>query len=228
MRFVLSHRRIELGDLRRRNVRRIADQQVELLTLREWRKQVTAAEFHSVGDFVTLQVSLGHVTRVGIQFDADDLGPFVIHRDRRTDAAGTDSQFQNPGGGQRLEQLQTLHHQQFRLRARNQRMPIDFKGQAVELLHPHEVGHRFGAGAAFDQLPHFLADWLGQDLVISGIELDSGAAARVSQQNLGIEPGGVAAVLLEVPDRPFQDASNGPLVGRWNSVSRHSQILGGR
>ena len=106
-------------------------------------------------------------------------------RDRQAARAGPD--VDAPRRLELASHRQVFGDDEFRLRARDQHVGRDRKGQREKLLAAHEVGHRRPARPLEHQLAEALARRLGDFIVEMGVKLDSLAFENMGQHDLSVQ-----------------------------------------
>ncbi len=138
-------------------------------------------------------------------------------------AAGARADVQNTRRRHRFGDIEQLNHQSLGIGPRNEHGRCHAEIESEEFAVPHEVGNRLGLRAAADQIPHRRSLFLREHFVKPRVQLDPTTAPRLSQQDFGIEPGSIAAVLFEMGRGPVDDPADCPLIARCGSAgSCHS------
>ena len=194
-RLVLGHLRLQVGHLPLRHVGRVRDDQPEAVT-RHLREQVGEVQLDVQAQ--PRRVGGGHVERILGDVAGDHLSVRALGLERQRDRAGAGADVDDARALDALQQLQAAVDEQLRLGARHQHPRIDREIETAEAPAADHVGHRLAQAAAPHQLPAGGQLVVVERALVLGVELDPGKAEAVSQQQLGVEARGRAAVLLEV------------------------------
>ncbi len=149
VRLVIAHTWRQLGDVVVRNVRWIAEDEIEAFAI-DGSKQITLRETNALGHAVLDSVARRHRQRFGADVHGRYVRRLVVLGDGDGQATGTGADVENRRLGEILGQPQTFDHDAFGVRPRNQHGAIDFQLQRKKFLATNEIRHR----ATLDALPH--------------------------------------------------------------------------
>ena len=150
-RLVGAHRGLQRRVFAARDVGQVGDEDVHRLAHRF--EQISVAQRHLVAAVVALDVAARHRQRLAAYIDCFDGGVGIVNGNRQRNRAAARAHIGHahalgPVGAARLDLAEDFIHQHFGLGAGDEDPLVDHQVEAVELLVPHQVGHRFVVDAA--------------------------------------------------------------------------------
>ena len=219
---MIPHISIQCSDLTFGDIRRIADDQIELGLGWLGRKQIPDSKLDPLRDLMDRGVLLGDRQRGRTEISCEKLTGGQIDGQRYGHTPRARAQIQNPWCWQRLRAFQRFQHKRLRIWPRNQDVLGHLKIETEELTMPHQIRHRFSPRPAFDQVPHLGPFGIRERRIEVRIELNSGAFADKCEQNLSVQPRGITSVLFQKACRPIENAGHGPHIRGLCSGTRLS------
>ena len=161
---------------------------------------------------VPRHVALGEGQRLTADVGGPDVNVRRVVGDGDGDAPTAGADVRHPEGALRI--TRDLHcplHEHLGVGIGHQDIGGDLEVQAHELFVSDEVRNRLAFGSARDEGPVSAQLRLGERAIELQVQIEPPHPQRMREQELGVEPGRVGTVLLEVVGGELQDLDNGQL-----------------